>query len=329
MNKLISGKKFLIPMMSLSLLCSFTAAATTFAAGSRFVSGKWVDEAKGPGVAVWVDEEGNVTEPPTVQAEDEYGPHLEIEGQTEESQEVQQDQQTEQPQEQVTEETSESQEAQAQPQEETGQAAGRQIDPNLPMIALTFDDGPMASVDNQIMDCLAQYGGKATFYVVGNRCASYPAVMQRMVAEGHEVGNHTYEHKYLNRLNAAQIRYQIDKGQEAIIATTGIAPATVRLPGGNKNATVLANVREPIIMWSIDTLDWKTRNVQSTVNAVIGKVRDGDVVLMHDLYQQTGAAATQIIPALVQQGYQLVTISELAQYRGGLASGGVYYSFRP
>ncbi len=209
------------------------------------------------------------------------------------------------------------------------QTSGRAIDPGRPMVALTFDDGPYAPVGNQIMDCLAAYGGKATFYVVGNRCASYQAEMQRMAAEGHEIGNHTYEHKYLNKLSPDQIQYQVNKGTEAILTASGVAPATVRLPGGNKNATVLANVQAPIIMWSIDTLDWKTRNTQSTVDKVLGDVRDGDIILMHELYRQTGDAAAQIIPALVERGFQLVTVSELAQYRGGLQGGHVYSAFRP
>lgn len=207
---------------------------------------------------------------------------------------------------------------------------GRVIDPSRPMVALTFDDGPFAPVGNQIMDCLAQYGGKATFYVVGDRCGRYKDEMQRMVAEGHEIGNHTYSHKYLNKLGAAEIQSQIQRGNEAILAASGVPAATVRLPGGNKNATVLANVNAPMIMWSIDTLDWKTRNTGSTVNAVLGQIRDGDIVLMHELYTATGNAAVQIIPALVEQGYQLVTVSELAQYRGcTLENGKLYYSFRP
>ena len=201
-------------------------------------------------------------------------------------------------------------------------------------ISIIFQDpmtslNPVYTVGNQIMDCLAQYGGKATFYVVGDRCPSYRAEMQRMAAEGHEIGNHTYEHKYLHKLSAAEIQYQISKGSQIIQEVSGVAPTTVRLPGGNKNATVLANVNGPIIMWSIDTLDWKTRNTQSTVDKVLGNVKDGDVVLMHELYKQTGDAAVQIIPKLVERGYQLVTVSEMAKYRGGLESGKVYSSFRP
>ena len=110
-------------------------------------------------------------------------------------------------------------------------------------------------------------------------------------------------------------------------AVTGEAPALVRLPGGNKNNTVLANINQPIIMWNIDTLDWKTRNAASSVQKVLGSVKDGDIVLMHELYSASGDAAVTLIPALTERGYQLVTVSELARFRGGLSNKGVYYSF--
>lgn len=282
---------------------------------------QWINMEKGPGVAQWVDENGVITEQPGVKGTEN------LESQESAGGENQEGPAGEVPQESQTGETP--QEGQTQEGTEQAAASGRIIDPSRPMVALTFDDGPYAPVGNQIMDCLAQYGGKATFYVVGNRCAGYGAEMQRMAAEGHEIGNHTYEHKYLQKLNAEQIQYQVNKGSEAIQAASGVAPATFRLPGGNKNATVLANVNAPMIMWSMDTLDWKTRDTQSTVNKVLGSVKDGDIVLMHELYTQTGNAALQIIPALVERGYQLVTVSELAQYRGGLQNGQLYYSFRP
>lgn len=196
------------------------------------------------------------------------------------------------------------------------------------MVALTFDDGPHPSVGNRIMDCLAQYGGKATFFVVGDRVASRAAEMQRMVAEGHEVANHTMNHKYLQKLGAAEIQAQVNKCNDAIEAACGVRPAIMRLPGGNYNSTVLANTHMPMIQWSIDTLDWKTRNAQSTINAVVGKVKDGDIILMHELYSQTGDAAVQIIPALMEQGFQLVTVSEMAEAKGvGLQAGKLYSSF--
>ncbi len=208
-------------------------------------------------------------------------------------------------------------------------ASGRYIDPSKPMVALTFDDGPQTSVGNRIMDCLAQYGGKATFFMVGDRVPSRAAEVQRMVAEGHEVANHSMNHKYLQKLGAAEIQAQVVKCNDAIEAACGVRPKIMRLPGGNHNATVRANTHMPMIQWNIDTLDWKTKNADKTVAAVLGNVRDGDIVLMHELYSQTGDAAVRIIPELVNRGYQLVTVSEMAAAKGyTLEAGKLYSSFR-
>ena len=123
--------------------------------------------------------------------------------------------------------------AQAAAQQSTGQSQTTDgIDPSKPMVALTFDDGPQPSVGNRIMDCLAQYGGKATFFMVGERVGSYKTEVQRMVAEGHEVANHTMNHKYLQKLGAAQIQAQVNNGNDAIQAACGVRPTLLRLPGG-------------------------------------------------------------------------------------------------
>lgn len=345
------------------MLCIVTAVLTLAWAkpamaevrsGEQRIYSQWIDMNKGPGVARWVDENGTVSEETgikteenqqpeyieepgmqdTIGAEDQSGNGQEVvfrdpfaiqeaDGTSVQEQTIIQEIDTTLSQEPVAVQGTDITVTQNQV------TTGRVIDPNRPMVALTFDDGPYAPVGNRIMDCAAQYGAKLTFYVVGNRCAAYQTEMQRMAAEGHEIGNHTYEHKYLNKLGAGEIQYQVNKGSEAILAASGIAPGTVRLPGGNKNAIVLANINAPIIMWSIDTLDWKTRDAKSTVEKVLGNVRDGDIVLMHELYNPTGDAALQIIPALVEQGYQLVTVSEMAQYRGGLQNGVVYSAFRP
>lgn len=206
---------------------------------------------------------------------------------------------------------------------------GRVIDPSKPMVALTFDDGPQSSVGNRIMDVLNQYNGKATFFMVGERVASHAAEVQRMVAEGHEVANHTMNHKYLQKLGAAEIQSQVAKGNDAIEAVCGVRPTILRLPGGNHNATVRANTHMPMIQWSIDTLDWKTRNADKTVAAVLDHVKDGDIILMHELYSQSGDAAVRLIPELTNRGYQLVTVSEMAAAKGqALEAGKIYSSFR-
>lgn len=212
---------------------------------------------------------------------------------------------------------------------ESQQVSGRQIDPSRPMVALTFDDGPQPSVGSRIMDCLAQYGGKATFFMVGDRVASHADEVRRMAAEGHEVANHTMNHKYLQKLGAAEIQAQVNQCSDVIESVCGVRPTLMRLPGGNHNAAVLANTHMPMIQWNIDTLDWKTRNAQSTVSAVLDHVKDGDIVLMHELYSQTGDAVLTIIPELVNRGYQLVTVSEMAAAKGHtLEAGKLYSSFQ-
>lgn len=218
---------------------------------------------------------------------------------------------------------------QAQEAEAAGMVAsgGRYIDPNAPMVALTFDDGPYAPVGNRIMDCAELYGGRVTFYVVGERVNTYQSEILRMHNNGHEIGNHTQNHKHLQKLGALEIRQQVEACNQAVAAITGEAPKTVRLPGGGKNSTVLANISQPIVLWDVDTRDWKTRNAASSIQTVLSQVKDGSVILMHELYGASGDAAVTIIPELVRRGYQLVTVSELAQFRGGMAGGTVYYSF--
>ena len=309
-------------LMIVALVTAFVPATPFPSMADETASGQaapevrndWIDENLGPGVARWVDGNGNISEQP--------GKHTE-EGAGDESQSSAEGQDLNAGTAQEGQQESDSQESEEQA------AEGRQIDPSRPMVALTFDDGPFAPVGNQIMDCLAQYGGKATFFVVGNRVSAYGAELQRMVAEGHEIGNHTYEHKNLTKLSAAQVQSQVNLCNDVVQAASGVRPSLVRPPGGARNGTVLANVQAPVIMWSIDTRDWKTRNAGKTVNAVMSQVRDGDIVLMHELYSQTGAAALEIIPRLTEAGYQLVTVSEMAALRGGVAPGGVYFHFYP
>lgn len=203
----------------------------------------------------------------------------------------------------------------------------RQIDLNKPMVALTYDDGP-SQYTSAILDLLEQYGSAATFFVVGERVSSYPDVLRRACAINCEIGNHTYNHKILTKIGVPEIQNQVVSTNIAVQSITGISPVAMRPPGGGYNSTVASTVGMPMILWSIDTLDWKTRNAARTQAAVLDHIQDGDIVLMHDLYQQTAAASTVIIPELVNRGYQLITISELSDCRGGMAAGGVYQTFR-
>lgn len=208
--------------------------------------------------------------------------------------------------------------------------AGGNVDPSRPMIALTFDDGP-SGVTTRILDSLEAHGARATFYMVGNRMNSYPSVISRMAALGCEMGNHTWNHTYLTSLSAEGIHGNLNQLDAALQSIVGVRCLTMRPPGGYISAAsqqALASYGVPAIMWSIDTLDWKTRNAQSTINCVLSSVRDGDIILMHDLYGATADAAAVLIPELLNRGYQLVTVSELAAHRGGMQPGQVYHAFR-
>ncbi|MCD7981956.1 MAG: polysaccharide deacetylase family protein [Clostridiales bacterium] len=198
---------------------------------------------------------------------------------------------------------------------------------NQKMVALTYDDGP-SEYTTTILDTLEKYNSKATFFVVGERVGSYSSIVKRAYNLGCQIGNHTYNHTTLTTASVATIQSQISLTNNAVKSVTGVSPTIMRPPGGAYNATVRSTVGMPLILWSIDTLDWKTRNSVSTVNSVLNNVKDGDIVLMHDLYQATATASLTIIPSLVSRGYQLVTVEEMALLRGGMSNGVVYSSFR-
>ncbi|MGN1097344.1 MAG: polysaccharide deacetylase family protein [Clostridia bacterium] len=198
------------------------------------------------------------------------------------------------------------------------------IDPNKPMVALTFDDGPGPYTD-RILDCLEKYGAKATFFVVGNRLSKYPSVLKRQAELGMEIGCHTWSHTQLTTLGAGGIANQINSTNNKVLEIAGVYPSTLRPPYGSYNSTVKSAANAPLIMWSIDTLDWKTRSADSTYNAVMNNVKDGDIILMHDIHSATADAVERIVPALIERGYQLVTVSQMGQYKkGGLQNGVVY-----
>jgi peptidoglycan/xylan/chitin deacetylase (PgdA/CDA1 family) len=209
-------------------------------------------------------------------------------------------------------------------------SGGGSVDPSRPMIALTFDDGP-AAPDNRILAALEAVGGRATFFMVGQNVKGHPDIIRRMVADGCELGNHSWSHPQLNKLSAGEVRSQINRTNDAIAAVAGHGATVMRCPYGATGGSVksvLGDMGYASILWSIDTLDWKTRNASSTVSSVLDHVKDGDIILMHSLYNQTAAAVETMVPELVRRGYQLVTVSELAAARGGMKAGTNIGSFR-
>ncbi len=205
-----------------------------------------------------------------------------------------------------------------------------QIDPNKPMVALTFDDGPKAEVTNRILAALESHGSRATFYMMGGRVVGENnECVKKMLSMGCDIGNHTYNHDYFNVISLSEIRPAVRKADYMIEETCGQSPTSLRPPGGAVDEAVSEELRKlglASILWSIDTLDWDTKDADNTYRVVMEKVRDGDIILMHDTYSQTADAAERLIPALIERGFQLVTVSELAASRGQVLEPGKVYS---
>lgn len=184
------------------------------------------------------------------------------------------------------------------------------VDKSKPMVALTFDDGPSVNT-KRILDTLEKYNGVATFFVTGNNASKYTDILKRIIDEESQIGNHTYDHLRLTKLSSEGIRSQVNRIQEIVYSATGVYPTVLRPPYGEYNSFVKSNVSIKMLNWNVDTLDWKTRNAESTYNEVMNTLADGNVILMHDLYSQTADAVEKIVPAIVEKGYQLVTVDQL------------------
>ena len=214
-------------------------------------------------------------------------------------------------------------------------------DPNLPVhgeydmyagqkiVALTFDDGP-GPYTAELLDFLQQEGVRATFFVLGTRVDSYPKLIRRMAAEGHEVGNHSNAHNMLHRMDLVGVRKEMGKCAEKIEKLLGYRPSVMRCPGGNTSSIVTQYAQEagiPVAYWSVDTRDWESRNKDAILNVAFGKngIKDGSIVLMHDIYKTTVDAAKEMILRLKKEGYTFVTVSELIEARrGGIVAGKQY-----
>lgn len=200
------------------------------------------------------------------------------------------------------------------------------FDPSVPMVALTYDDGPYSPVTDRILNTLEKYDAKATFFVVGNRVSSYRSSVKRAYNMGCEIANHTYNHTFLTSAGYDTIVSEINRTNNAVYNVTGEYPKIVRAPGGDLNSRVLNTVNYPFVGWDVDTLDWSSRNASSVVSKIKNNVRNGSIVLMHDLYSSTASATETIVPWLIDRGYCLVTVSELMEYKNiNFHAGKVYH----
>lgn len=191
----------------------------------------------------------------------------------------------------------------------------RKIDKSKKMIALTFDDGPNYNT-SKVIDVLNKYDIKATFFVLGSRAINNKDILKKMADSGMEIGNHTYNHLLLTKYDENKIRSEIEDTSEVIYSATKKRPKLLRPSYGSVNNKIKKVANMPIIIWDIDTLDWKYHNSKRITSRVVNKVRDGDIILMHDIYSASLNALSNIIPILQDNGYEFVTIDELFYYKG-------------
>lgn len=205
----------------------------------------------------------------------------------------------------------------------------RVIDPAKPMVALTFDDGPDGTCSDQILDILEEHHALATFFEVGRNVAACPEPVSRMAEMGCEIGSHSNAHKDLSKLRKSALLRDLDAADEAFAAAGVPVPTLVRPPYGAVNKTVKSATGRAMVTWTVDTEDWRSRDAQTVIDYVqnYGDL-DGEIILMHSIYESTVEAAAVLVPWLQEQGYQLVTVTELlAYYYGELPQPDHFYGY--
>lgn len=190
------------------------------------------------------------------------------------------------------------------------------IDPTLPMVALTFDDGP-GRFTNQVLDILEQHDVVATFYVIGEQVGRYKDTVLRAFEMGSEIANHTWSHRALNRISAESIYQQLKDTSDIIESVTGALPTSMRPPWGLSNANVLRiskDLNMSVLFWSLDSSDYLNRSPDRIYDSIMEEVKDKDIILLHDTYERTLETIERLIPDLIDRGFQLVTVSELMYF---------------
>ncbi len=194
------------------------------------------------------------------------------------------------------------------------------------IIAFTFDDGPNYNT-SKVIDVLNKYKVTATFFVMGKNIKGNEKVLEKLKESGMEIGNHTFNHKLLTKYSEEVIKEEIDKTSKLIYNTVGVYPNLLRPSYGSVNRKIKKIANMPIIIWDIDTLDWKYKNSKRIANKILNSVEDGDIILMHDIYKSTLNSLDIVIPKLLDNGYKIVSVSELFYYKNGKLDNGKVYGY--
>lgn len=193
-------------------------------------------------------------------------------------------------------------------------------------VALTFDDGPRPDTTTRLLDGLLERGAAATFFVIGEQVPGNEALLQRMKAEGHQIGNHTYSHVRLQKAEKDAVVEEIHKAETLLAEAVGAGSFWLRPPYGLIGGERAALIKTPMIYWSVDPQDWKLLDRNKVVAAVLEAVQPGDIILLHDFYSTSVDAALEIIDKLEAEGYTFVTVEELFRIQGVEPQAGVLYA---
>ena len=186
---------------------------------------------------------------------------------------------------------------------------------NRKVVALTFDDGPNPATTNQALDTLSKYGIKATFFVLGKNVSGNEEILKRMKADGHVIGNHSWSHPVLSKLSLDEAKKQITDTEDALTKVLGSSSKLMRPPYGAITDDIRNSLDLSFIMWDVDSLDWKNKNEASILTEIQREVKNGSIILMHDIHAETVHALPKVIDYLKGQGYDFVTIPDLLDTR--------------
>jgi peptidoglycan-N-acetylglucosamine deacetylase len=190
-----------------------------------------------------------------------------------------------------------------------------QVNVDGPYIAMTFDDGPSPETTSRLLDILKQRNIKVTFFMIGQNAERYPEIVKRILAEGHEIGNHSWTHPQLAKLSDDRVTEEITKTQNAIHNASGYTPTILRPPYGSITARqkewIESKFGLSVILWSVDPFDWKRPGASVIQQRILAGARPGAIILSHDIHKQTVDSMPATLDALAAKGYKFVTVSQL------------------
>lgn len=193
-------------------------------------------------------------------------------------------------------------------------------------VALTFDDGPSTENSPKILSLLEKYNAHATFFVVGNRVKSGRDILKKEIEIGCEIGNHSWDHANLSKMRKiAQVNRNLNKTVKLVKKLTGYDIKLTRPPYGAISDVMRKKMKSPMILWSVDTLDWKSKNAKAVMKQLKRQVKDGAIILVHDIHASTAEAMEEMLPWLIKNDYDILTVTELMQRKGIKMKNGVAY----